>query len=270
MRYSILASGSTGNALVVGTSRAHLLVDAGLSGKQIEAALQEVRISPASLDAILITHEHADHVKGVGVLARRYNLPVYANAATWEALGDALGPLRPEQRRVFETGEVLQFGDLFVESYGVSHDAAEPVGFCFYHGEQKLSLTTDLGYVSSRIKEKVAGSDVYIFEANHDVEMLRMGPYPWSVKRRILSDVGHLSNDDCGEALAEIIGGERPKVYLAHLSRDNNLMELARLTVQAILEENGLRVGEDLTLHDTYFDRPTRLDDLGEAPAARP
>ncbi|MFM1653522.1 MBL fold metallo-hydrolase [Brevibacillus sp. B_LB10_24] len=262
MRFSVLASGSTGNAIYVGTDRTSLLIDVGITGKQADAALQEIGVNPAELKAILVTHEHVDHIKGVGVLARRYNIPIYTNQKTWGELDGQIGTITEDQRRFFEIGEMKEFEDLAVESFGISHDAAEPMGFCFYHGKKKLSVATDLGYVSERIKQTIRGADAYVFEANHDVEMLRMSHYPWSIKRRILSDVGHLSNETAGEALTDILQGQAERVYLAHLSKENNMAELARLTVKNILEEKGLKVGDDTHLRETYPHRPTKLEEV--------
>ncbi|UFJ40415.1 MBL fold metallo-hydrolase [Brevibacillus humidisoli] len=262
MRFSILASGSTGNAIYIGTDRMSLLIDVGITGKQAEAALKEIGVHPGDLQAILVTHEHVDHIKGIGVMARRYEIPIYANEKTWQAMDGQIGRISEKQRQPFEVGEMREFADLTVQSFGISHDAAEPMGFCFYHGSKKLSVATDLGYVSDRIKETLRGADAYIFEANHDVEMLRMSQYPWSVKRRILSDVGHLSNEAAGEALCDLLGGRSERVYLAHLSKENNLMDLAQLTVKDVLEERGLRVGDDVHLRETYPHRPTRMEEV--------
>jgi len=259
LRYSVLASGSTGNAIYVATEKAKILVDAGLPGKQLEQLFDQIGESPEDLDAILVTHEHSDHVKGLGVLARRYRIPVYANQKTWFEIDKLCGKIDVEQKFHYEREEKLQIGDIEVESYGVSHDAVEPMAFCFYHQGKKLSLSTDMGYVSEKIKGTLADSDVIIFESNHDVEMVRMCHYPWNIKRRILSDVGHLSNEASGEALADIICDRTKKIYLAHLSKDNNMRDLARMTVQQILEQKGIEVGGSLTLHDTYPHMPTKL-----------
>lgn len=263
IRFSILASGSTGNAMIVSGGGVNLLVDVGLSAKKIEQLLQELEVKCSELDAILVTHEHADHIKGLGALARKHDIPVYANEKTWGALDKHVGEIADHRRMILQTGEKLDFGHLTVESYGISHDAAEPVGFSFCADDQKLSLATDLGYVSGKVKEKLADSDVLILESNHDVGMLRMGRYPWNIKRRILSDIGHLSNEAAGEALTELLCERTKRVYLAHLSRDHNVMELAKLTVTRVLEQNGI----DLTRHklrlmDTYHDRPTKWDSL--------
>jgi phosphoribosyl 1,2-cyclic phosphodiesterase len=259
MRFSILASGSTGNAVYVETDETRLLVDAGLSGKQLEQHLKTVGVDPVSIQALLVSHEHIDHVKGLGVFSRRYNIPVYMNEPTWQALPSSVGAIDERNRRVFVTGTTWGIGNLTIHTFPVSHDAAEPVGFRFEHDGHVLALVTDTGYVSQRIKDVVSGADVLIFESNHDVEMLRMGAYPWNVKRRILSDVGHLSNEDAGEALADILTGNGEDVYLAHLSRDNNLTELAHMTVKQMLEEAEFTIGHHVRLWETRHDQPTPL-----------
>lgn len=264
LRFTVLASGSTGNSLLVESGETKVLVDAGLSAKKIEQLMGERDVKGAELSAVLITHEHSDHIKGVGALARKYDLPVYANEKTWEALNKQIGELAEEKIKVMETGSVVEFGDLQVESYPISHDAAEPVGYCMYAGEHKLSLATDLGYVSSKVKEKLADSNAIVLESNHDIDMLRMGHYPWNIKRRILGDTGHLSNEAAGDALCDLLSGQTERVYLAHLSRDHNLMDLAKLTVNNILEDRGISADHrKVELRDTYFDRPTRWDRLG-------
>ncbi|NSL52386.1 MBL fold metallo-hydrolase [Calidifontibacillus erzurumensis] len=259
LHFSVLASGSTGNAFYIGTEKAKLLVDVGFSGKQMEELMKAVNLNPKELDGILVTHEHSDHIKGLGILARRYNLPIYANEKTWKAMEGLIGAIPTEQKFIFEMGSVKTFGDIDVESFGVSHDAAEPMFYCFHSGGKKVTLCTDLGYVSDRIKGTIKNSDVFIFEANHDVEMLRMGPYPWNVKRRILSDVGHVSNEDAGLALADCIGDNTKRIYLAHLSKDNNIKDLARMAVTQTLEEKGFAVGEAFKIYDTDPKIPTQL-----------
>lgn len=266
IRFSILASGSTGNAMIVESNDVTLLIDSGLSAKRVEQLMEERDTKGSELNGILITHEHADHIKGVGAIARKYDLPVYANEKTWEELNKQIGELADEKKVVMDTGSMLDFGSLKVESFGISHDAAEPVGYCFHDGEEKLSLATDLGYVSQRVKDKIGDSDVLILESNHDIEMLRIGRYPWNIKRRILSDLGHLSNDAAGEALCDLASSRTNRVYLAHLSRDHNMMDLARLTVNNILEDSGFDTKKEhqVRLMDTYYDRPTKWDRLDQ------
>ncbi|KIL39601.1 metallohydrolase [Gordoniibacillus kamchatkensis] len=263
LRFSVLASGSTGNSMVVDCGETKVLVDAGLSAKKIEQLLSERGIAGSELEAVFVTHEHADHIKGLGAIARKFDLPVYANEKTWEALDKQIGDIAGHNRKVMETGGTVEFASLRVESYGISHDAAEPVGYCFYHEKRKLGLATDLGYMSSKVKDQLMDCDAIVLETNHDVEMLRMGHYPWSIKRRILGDLGHLSNESAAEALADLIDGKLKRVYMAHLSRDHNLMDLARLTLNNVLEERGISLQErKIALHDTYFDRATDWDDL--------
>ena len=265
IRFTVLASGSTGNASIIDTEDAKLLVDAGLSAKKLQQLMEARDFHPKKLDGILITHEHSDHIKGLSVLARKYELPVYANAKTWLALEKHAGDIPDPKKIVMETGSVQQFGSLSVESFAISHDAAEPVGYCFNDGEVKLSFATDLGYVSEKVMSKIIDSDVLILESNHDIEMLRIGHYPWNIKRRILSDVGHLSNEAAGEALCEILlNGKVRRVYLAHLSRDHNVMDLAKLTVHSVVEGKGYSLSDrKIRLMETYYDRPTFWDAVG-------
>lgn len=259
LRFSVLSSGSTGNATIVVNEETKVLVDAGFSAKKIDELLQERGLSARDLHAVMITHEHADHIKGLGALARKYDLPVYANEKTWKELDRLVGAIDEVNRRILETGAALEIGSMQIESFGISHDAAEPVGYCFQDGACKLSLATDLGYMSSKVKEKIRDSDVLVLESNHDIEMLRMGRYPWNIKRRILGDMGHLSNEAAGEALIDILSARTKRVYLAHLSRDHNMMDLARLTVANILDNEGI-TEDHVKLMDTYYDRPTAWD----------
>lgn len=255
LRFSVLASGSTGNAFYIESDKERILVDAGLSGKQLDQLFEKVQVDPSRLTGILVTHEHSDHIKGLGIMARKYNLPIYANEKTWHAMEGSIGKLSLDQKFHFGMEEVKTFGDIDVESFGVSHDAAQPMFYTFRHDGKKVALVTDLGYVSERIKKTVEDADAYIFEANHDVSMLRMGRYPWNVKRRILGDSGHVSNEDCGLALTDIIGNRTKRIYLAHLSLDNNMKDLARMSVDNVLKERGIT----LDLFDTDPKSPTAL-----------
>jgi phosphoribosyl 1,2-cyclic phosphodiesterase len=255
LRFSVLASGSTGNAFYIESNKEKILVDAGLSGKKLDSLFEKAHLNPREISRILVTHEHSDHIKGLGIIARKYNLPIYANEKTWKAMERSIGKLTTDQKFVFNLEEVKTFGDMDVESFGVSHDAVEPQFYTFYSGGKKVALVTDLGYVSERIKKTIEDADAYIFEANHDVDMLRMGRYPWSVKQRILSDSGHVSNEDSGLAIADVINNNTKRVYLAHLSLDNNMKDLARMSVSNILEERGIH----LEICDTDPKEPTPL-----------
>lgn len=259
LRFSVLASGSTGNAFYIESNKEKILVDAGLSGKQLDLLFSKAKLDPTQLSRILVTHEHSDHIKGLGIIARKYNLPIYANEKTWKAMEHSLGKLTLDQKFIFNMEEVKTFGDMDVESFGVSHDAAEPMFYTFHSHGKKVALVTDLGYVSERIKKTVEDADAFIFEANHDVDMLRMGRYPWSVKQRILGDSGHVSNEDSGLALADIINNNTQRIYLAHLSLDNNMKDLARMSVSRVLQERGINI----QICDTDPKEPTALYDVG-------
>ncbi|MFF2092130.1 MBL fold metallo-hydrolase [Paenibacillus sp. NPDC058174] len=263
LSFTVLGSGSTGNATVVSSGDKMVLVDAGLSMKKMDELMRGQGVSGHQIDALFVTHEHSDHIKGLGAFARKYELSIYANEATWGGMERHIGTIAPEKRVIMETGESFTFGSMKVQSYPISHDAAEPVGYTFECDGEKLSLATDLGYMSDKVKREIIDSDVLVLESNHDTEMLRMGRYPWNIKRRILSDVGHLSNVAAGEALCELITDRTKRVYLAHLSLDHNMMDLAMLTVNSILENNGMFYKkEEHPLRPTYHDRPTAWDEV--------
>lgn len=259
LQFSVLASGSTGNAIFVETEEHSFLVDAGLSGKQMEGLFQHIGRDIGKLSGILVTHEHNDHIKGVGILARKYNLPIYANEKTWLAMDGLIGQVPVDQKFHFDMEAVKTFGSLDIQSFGVSHDAADPMFYVFHHNGKKLVLITDTGYVSDRMKGLISNAEAYVFESNHDVQMLRMGRYPWNIKRRILSDVGHVSNEDAALAMSEVAGDRTKSFYLAHLSQDNNIKDLARMSVAQTLESRGIIVGEQFDLFDTDPKVPTIL-----------
>jgi phosphoribosyl 1,2-cyclic phosphodiesterase len=261
LRFTVLSSGSTGNATVVSDGETNVLIDAGFSAKRLDQLMAEREITGQDIQAIMVTHEHSDHIKGLGAFARKYDLPIYANEKTWEELDKQIGKIAEERRVVMDSGSLLELGSMQIESFAISHDAAEPVAYNFYKDEHKLSVATDLGYMSERVKEQIRDSDVLVLESNHDIEMLRMGSYPWNTKRRILSDLGHLSNEAAGDGLCEVLNGRTKRVYLAHLSRNHNMTDLARLTVGNILQDNDISING---LRDTYFDRPTEWDALDE------
>jgi phosphoribosyl 1,2-cyclic phosphodiesterase len=258
----VLASGSTGNSIYVGTEDKNILVDAGISGRRLEESLAEVKIMIEQLDGIFITHEHDDHVRGIGVIARKYRIPLYMNYNTFCNLPKTVGEIDQSLIRIIDTGGKYIIGGLAIESFGVSHDAAEPVGYIVSANDYNLSIVTDLGYVNNSIKERIKGSDAIIMETNHCVEMLRMGSYPWPLKLRILSAVGHLSNDDAADTLVDIITENTLRVHLFHRSQENNQRDLARLTVINRLEEYGVNHNK-LKILDTYADQPTDMERIG-------
>jgi phosphoribosyl 1,2-cyclic phosphodiesterase len=283
MRMTVLASGSKGNSTVVATSRTRILVDAGLSCREILKRMQLAGEDPRSLDAILITHEHQDHVQGVAVLARKLGIPVYfteithrawlrwmhprkrmtyadwlrrrqqgaaegranlplADSAAESDVGLCEDPTAEERDPAelpsvayFEAGKRFAVGDIDVEPFTIPHDAADPVGFVFEGDGVRIGFATDLGYMPANARQALRRCDVLLLESNHDTEMLRDGPYPWSVKQRVMSRVGHLSNEAAAEFLERNYDGQATYVILAHLSESNNLPALARVSAERAL-----------------------------------
>jgi phosphoribosyl 1,2-cyclic phosphodiesterase len=230
---SVLASGSRGNCALVESSSTRILVDAGISCREIFKRLKTTGGDPRSLSAIVITHEHSDHVQGLRVLARKLKIPLYITGAThhaWaRAVRDAMGEL-PEVSRLefFSSGHKFQVGDIEVTPFTIPHDAADPVGFTFRAEGIKIAVATDLGYLPPSVCDQLQGCDVLVMESNHDLEMLRLGPYPWSVKQRVMSRVGHLSNAALAQFFCTDYDGKASYIVLAHLSAENNHPEVAR------------------------------------------
>lgn len=263
LRFSILSSGSSGNATIVQSKDVTFLIDVGVSLKQIENLMSQRGINGNELSGIFVTHEHSDHIKGLGAFARKYNLPIYANKNTWTELDEKIGEIQKQNKHIMETSSTIEFGKFRVKSFEISHDSVEPVGYCFYDDNQKLSIVTDLGYMSNKVKETIKDSDGIILEANHDIEMVRMGKYPWHIKQRILGDKGHLSNVAAADSLVEILSPKTRCIYMAHLSQNHNLLEIARLTFENTLQQHGINLTElQVRLMDTYPNRPTEWDDF--------
>ena len=241
-----LFSGSSGNSIYISCGDVRLLVDAGMSAARIEAHLREIGADIREIDGILVTHEHVDHIRGLGVLARKYGVPIYANEGTWNGilLKESGIPLRCV--RTFYTGEDFYIGGVNVHPFPIPHDANEPVGFAFESRGLRCAVATDLGHINDTWMNAVSGCQALVLEANHDVEMVERGPYPSHLKRRILGRKGHLNNEDCAKALLKLVKSGTRAVFLSHLSQDNNLPELAYNTVCGALYESGYDVGEDI------------------------
>lgn len=258
LSFSVLASGSSGNAIFVATESTRILLDAGISAKQLALRLkQTANLGFSDLSAVLVTHEHVDHVRGLRQVLKQSRAPLHLTEGSWSALASTLEEYPPE--RLVHSDASYDIGDIRVTPFTVSHDAEEPVAYRFDADGMRLAVVTDLGYVSDHIKSLLEGCDAYVFESNHDVDMLRAGRYPWSVKRRILGDKGHLSNTDAAVALLDVLGDKAVDVYLAHLSEENNQPDLADLTVSSILTEAKAIYGEQVTLHRTSRYEPTPL-----------
>jgi phosphoribosyl 1,2-cyclic phosphodiesterase len=239
VKFCVLASGSSGNAALLATDKTRILVDAGLSMKELARRLASIGEDLAHLDAILITHEHSDHVSGLPVLARNKDLKatIYITALTAPAIDWGKSQLR---RELFQSGVRLQIGDIDVQSFGIPHDAADPVGFAFAAQGVRIAVATDLGYIPESIKFHLRRTDLLLLEANHDLDMLKVGPYPWSVKQRVMSRVGHLSNHVMAEFLAEDLDSCTNNLVLGHLSEQNNHPAIVQMFASQALESRGL------------------------------
>ena len=249
MYFCPLFSGSSGNALFVQYGNTRLLIDAGKPGRQIEEALRLIGVPAETLSAVLITHEHSDHIHGAGILARKYKMPVYATAETWRAMEDKLGKIPPGVRHEFFAGQEFCLGELGISPFSIPHDAADPVGYRLWGGSVSIATATDLGHFSRDVFDRIRGSDLVLLESNHDPDLLRANPhYSQQLKRRILGDRGHLSNEACSQALLNLIAAGTRNVILGHLSGENNNPTLARRVSVSALEREGIRPGTDVRL----------------------
>ena len=242
-----LASGSKGNSLWVSAGSTSILVDAGLSGVEIERRLQAVGAEAEQLSALVVTHEHSDHVRGIGVLSRRYNLPVYASPKTYAAC-QGLGKIK--DLRFFECGTSFNIGPIKVDPFSISHDACDPAGLTMTVNGVKIGIATDLGIATGLVKERLKHCHLLYLESNHDPKMLMAGPYPWHLKQRIKGRTGHLSNHDTRELVSELMDERLEHVILAHLSEENN-----RPAIAAELVSQGLN-GSGVSLHVAAPDKP--------------
>ncbi len=260
MKLCSIASGSSGNCIYVGSSRTNLLVDAGVSAKKIEFGLNGIDIDPESLQGILITHEHSDHVSGLGVLARRYNIPVYATLETVKAIRriKAMGEVPESLFNPIRPNETFLINDIMVEPFATSHDASDPVCYTMQSEGHKVGIATDLGMYDDYIVAKLQDSDLLMIEANHDVNMLMVGRYPYYLKQRILGNLGHLSNDTSADLISRLLTPRLRYIRLAHLSQENNMEELAYETVCCELTGRGCNFSS-LDLSVAHRDVPSPL-----------
>ena len=235
MRLCSIASGSSGNCIYAGSDETHVLVDAGISGRRIEQGLHELELTGKDIDAILVTHEHSDHIQGLGVLARKYGIPIYTTGGTVDALerSGALGRVPEGIFHEIREDEPFQIKDLSVTPFQIPHDAAQPVGFRIENGSSAVGIATDLGRFNGYIIDHLKELDALLLESNHDVNMLQVGHYPYILKQRILGDRGHLSNENAGKLLCELLHDNMKAILLGHLSKENNYEALAYETVCA-------------------------------------
>jgi len=233
MEFGTIASGSSGNCLYVRDNQTHLLIDAGISKKRINEGLQSFGIDGDNATGILITHEHTDHIAGLGIMARKYNVPIYGTEKTLREIekSKSLGVVPDKLFQVIYPGKKFNIDNITVEPFSIPHDAKDPVSYSFVKGDEKIGMVTDLGYYDDDIVKSLKDSNILYIEANHDINMLQVGPYPYYLKQRILSNKGHLCNEMAGRLICELINDNLKQVVLGHLSKENNYPELALETV---------------------------------------
>ena len=239
LSFCSLYSGSSGNSLYVESQNTKLLVDAGVSCKKIETALNDINIDPASLNGILVTHEHTDHVQGLSTLSKKFDLPVFVNQKTLDAMPKQRDKLSVDNVKIFNVNENFEIGDLKVHPFSIPHDAANPCGFNIYKDNKKISIATDIGHMDNSILKHIDGSDFILLEANYDPEVLKCARYPFSLKSRIAGPSGHLSNKVAGQTINYLVKSGLKSAILGHLSKESNFPELAYQTVVDELMSNG-------------------------------
>jgi phosphoribosyl 1,2-cyclic phosphodiesterase len=238
LKYCSIGSGSSGNCHYIGYKDTNILVDAGLSGKRITTGLEDINIDIENLKGIFITHEHSDHIKGAGIISRKYDIPIFANVKTWCAMKDKLGDIKDSNMKVFENDRSYSLGDLIIRPFSISHDASDAVGYNFYAENEKMSIATDIGMITDNIRRHLYKSKLVVLESNYDPNILKMSSYPYILKQRISGNKGHMSNITAGKVLQQITDKNLKNVLLIHLSTENNFPELAYETVHEQL--NGL------------------------------
>lgn len=260
MKFCSLYSGSSGNSIFVGSDNAKILIDAGLPGKKIDEALKQIGQNPNEIDGIFITHEHIDHIKGVGVLSRKYDIPIYAPQDTWIAMESTIGKIKEHNIKVMDRRSNISINDIDIKSFIIPHDAASPVGYTINLGGKQVSVATDFGTFTREIYDNIKDSEAILIESNYNPQMLDMGPYPYNLKLRIKGVEGHLSNEDCGKAIVQILkNGLGKKIVLGHLSNTNNTPDVAEITVKDILKENNIKIGSDVFLTMANRHNPSEI-----------
>ena len=232
-----LYSGSSGNSTYVATENTKILVDAGVSCNKIIKALEEINVELDDIDAIIITHEHTDHTSGLKIISKKYHIPIFANAKTWKMMQSL--DISENLQFKFSTNTDFEIGDFRIHPFSIPHDAADPCGFSIYAEDKKITVSTDIGHITDGVLHQMENSDILLLEANYDEETLKCGPYPYQLKKRIMSDDGHLSNESASKEISYLSKNNVSNIVLGHLSKENNFPELAYQTVLNELQENG-------------------------------
>lgn len=245
VRFCPIASGSSGNCIYVNSGEAHILIDAGLSGKRIKSGLDALGVHGEDINGIFVTHEHADHITGAGILSRRYDIPIYATPRTWRFFQrhNTIGRIQEKNIKMIEPGEDTSVGTMVIKAFDIPHDSSQPVGYCVFTNKYKITVATDIGHVTDEVRNGICDSDILLLESNHDVEMLLNGRYPKVLKDRVMGGRGHLSNVTAGQLISEVMSEKLRYVYLGHLSEENNRPLIALDTVKSILEASHARTG---------------------------
>lgn len=247
LKFRSLYSGSTGNSLYVESENTKILVDSGVSMKKLTSALTSNDVKLEDIDAIIVTHEHSDHVQSLGMISSKYNIPVFANEKTWDAMPKQRDKISDSNKKFFVSYEKFEIGDLIIDPFSIPHDAADPCGLNIMNNKDKISIATDIGHMTREIVDKLDGSSFVLLESNYDPEILKSGKYPYYLKTRILGPNGHLPNEMAGKTIAYLLKGSLKQVMLGHLSKENNFPELAYQTViekliQSNFDENSIRI----------------------------
>lgn len=238
LNFCSLYSGSSGNSLYIETENTKILIDCGVSCKKVEEGLASLDVNPSSIDAVLITHEHSDHVKGLGTFSKKYNIPIFANQETLDKMQEQVAKISNNNINTFKVADKFEIGDLSISSFSISHDAANPCGFNFFKDNKKISIATDIGTMDNKTIKQLEDSIFILLEANYDPDILRCSPYPYLLKRRIAGPTGHLPNNKAGETISYLMNSGLQTAMLGHLSKENNFPELAYKTVTEELITN--------------------------------
>ncbi len=261
LNFCSLYSGSSGNCLFVETQSTKILVDCGTSGKKVCEGLSAIGKDITDIDAILVTHEHSDHIQSLGLISKKYDIPVYANFETWQAMQTQAQKINTSNQKTFENDNDFEVGNLLIHPFSTPHDAANPCGFNIYSGKKKLSIATDLGHMDNIILENLKGSSFILLESNYDPEILRVSKYPYILKQRIAGPNGHLSNSTAGKTIGHLIPNDLQTVMLGHLSKENNFPELAYQTVVEELMSQNIDTNE-ISLSVAKRNEPSQIIEL--------